>query len=89
MSRYDLFYRLAILLFLAVVVSGCEFHDDVDASVKRKAVVYLRYNYNDGGRSAKYALIPLRPGHRPFIPGYDIDTRRIPDRYRSHANLHQ
>ena len=44
MSRYDLFYRLAILLSLAAVVSGCEFHDDIDVSVKRKAVVYLRYN---------------------------------------------
>ena len=48
MSRYDLFYRLAILLFLTAVISSCEVHDDVDTSVKRKAVVYLLYNYNDG-----------------------------------------
>ena len=31
-----------------VSLTSCEIHDDINVSVKRKAVVYLRYNYNDG-----------------------------------------
>ena len=35
-------------LWLVSSLTSCEIHDDIDVSVKRKAVVYLRYNYNDG-----------------------------------------
>lgn len=35
-------------LWLASSLPSCEIHDDIDVGVKRKAVVYLRYNYNDG-----------------------------------------
>lgn len=35
-------------LWLVSSLASCEIHDDIDVSVKRKAVVYLRYNYNDG-----------------------------------------
>ena len=35
-------------LLLASLLPGCEIHDDIDVDVKRKAIVYLRYNYNDG-----------------------------------------
>ena len=71
MSRYDLFYRLAILLSLAAVVSGCEFHDDIDVSVKRKAVVYLRYNYNDGEHDSMDEVQSMRL----FL--FDLATDRL------------
>ena len=35
-------------LWLVSSLASCEIHDDIDVSVKRKAVVYLRYNYNNG-----------------------------------------
>ena len=40
--------RLFLTMLFVGLLVGCELHDDVDTSVKRKAVVYLRYNYNDG-----------------------------------------
>jgi lipoprotein len=40
--------RLFIAMLFVGLLVGCKLHDDIDVSVKRKAVVYLRYNYNDG-----------------------------------------
>lgn len=40
--------RLFLAMLFVGLLVGCELHNDVDTSVKRKAVVYLRYNYNDG-----------------------------------------
>ena len=40
-------YLLSALL-LTSILPGCEIHDDIDTSVQRKAVVYLRYNYDNG-----------------------------------------
>lgn len=48
MNRFNFVYRLASLLLLAAIISSCELHDNVDTTIKRKAIVYLRYNYNDG-----------------------------------------
>ena len=40
--------RLFLTMLFVGLLSGVEVHHSGDPSVKRKAVVYLRYNYNDG-----------------------------------------
>lgn len=39
---------LTVLVLACAALPSCEIHDDMDVDVKRKAVVYLRYNYNNG-----------------------------------------
>lgn len=39
---------LITVMILSSTLISCEIHDDIDISVKRKAIVYLRYNYNNG-----------------------------------------
>lgn len=55
--------RIPILftgLILASLLPCCEIHDDVDVSIKRKAIVYLRYNYNDGQHDTMDEVQTLR-----------------------------
>ena len=47
-------------LLLASLLPGCEIHDDIDVDVKRKAIVYLRYNYNDGEHDTMDEVQTLR-----------------------------
>lgn len=47
-------------LLLASLLPGCEIHDDIDVDVKRKAIVYLRYNYNDGEHDTMDEVQSLR-----------------------------
>lgn len=47
-------------LWLASLLPGCEIHDDIDVDVKRKAIVYLRYNYNDGEHDTMDEVQTLR-----------------------------
>ena len=47
-------------LLLASLLPGCEIHDDIDVDVKRKAIVYLRYNYNDGKHDTMDEVQTLR-----------------------------
>ena len=47
-------------LWLVSSLAGCEIHDDVDVSIKRKAIVYLRYNYNDGQHDTMDEVQTLR-----------------------------
>ena len=47
-------------LWLASLLPGCEIHDDIDVNVKRKAIVYLRYNYNDGEHDTMDEVQTLR-----------------------------
>lgn len=41
-------FLLTGLVLACAALPGCEIHDDINVDVKRKAVVYLRYNYNNG-----------------------------------------
>ena len=47
-------------IWLASLLPGCEIHDDIDVDVKRKAIVYLRYNYNDGEHDTMDEVQTLR-----------------------------
>ena len=47
-------------LILASLLPCCEIYDDVDVSIKRKAIVYLRYNYNDGQHDTMDEVQTLR-----------------------------
>lgn len=51
---------LTVLVLACAALPGCEIHDDIDVSVKRKAVVYLRYNYNDGEHYSMDEIQALR-----------------------------
>lgn len=62
--------RLTFIL-IASILSSCELHDSVDTTIKRKAVVYLRYNYNDGQQNTMDEVQSMRL----FL--FDLATDRL------------
>ena len=38
----------ALLLGIVVTLTGCELHENIDVSIKRKAIVHLVYHYDNG-----------------------------------------
>lgn len=38
----------ALLLGMAIFLTGCELHENIDVSIKRKAIVHIVYHYDNG-----------------------------------------
>lgn len=51
---------LITVMILSSTLISCEIHDDIDISVKRKAIVYLQYNYNNGEHESMEEVQSIR-----------------------------